>query len=63
MGMIKVIAAEGLRVPLVNHPHEYIGQEPVEIDGEDLYYRRLLMDGDLLAVADEPETAKSKGAK
>ena len=63
MAVIKVIAAEGLRVPLANHPHEYIGQEPVGIDGDDLYYRRLLMDGDLVEVADESEADKAKGAK
>ena len=63
MAVIKVIAAEGLRVPLANHPHEYIGQEPVEIDGDDLYYRRLLMDGDLVEAADESEADKARGAK
>ena len=48
MAMIKVVAAE---------------QEPVEIDGDNLYYRRLLMDGDLVEVADESEADKAKGAK
>lgn len=63
MAMIKVVAAGGLRVPLSNHPHEYIEQELVEIDGDNLYYRRLLMDGDLVEVADESEADKAKGAK
>lgn len=63
MAMIKVVAAGGLRVPLSNHPHEYIEQEPVEIDGDNLYYRRLLMDGDLVEVPDESEADKAKGAK
>lgn len=48
MNLIQVIAAAGLRVPLENNPYEYIGTEPVEVDGSSLYYRRLLAEGDLL---------------
>lgn len=65
MGNITVKAADGLNVPAEHNPHEYIGQEPVEVDGGSLYYRRLLADGDLVAVAD-PAPGKAdtpKGAK
>lgn len=70
MTTIKVQAAPGLRVPMAHHPHEYIGDDvPVDVDGDDMYYRRLLADGDLLAVEapdDTPKTekpaAKGKGA-
>ena len=69
MTTIKVQAAPDLRVPMAHHPHEYIGDDvPVDVDGDDMYYRRLLADGDLLAVEapdDAPKTekpaAKGKG--
>lgn len=62
MNPIQVTAAAGLRVPLENNPHEYIGTEPVEVDGDSLYYRRLLADGDLLPFAGRvPSKPKSKG--
>ena len=55
---------------MAHHPHEYIGDDvPVDVDGDDMYYRRLLADGDLLlaeAPDDAPKTekpaAKGKGA-
>ncbi|WP_373325237.1 DUF2635 domain-containing protein [Neisseria blantyrii] len=59
--MIKVRAAEGLRVPMEGMPHEYIGRETAEVDGESLYYRRLLDEGSL--VAEEAAGAKRKGAE
>ncbi|STZ75566.1 DUF2635 domain-containing protein [Bergeriella denitrificans] len=62
MSLISVKAANGLRVPLEGNPHEYIGQEPVQVDGESLYYRRLLADGDLLPVSGRLKTPKSQGA-
>ena len=32
---------------MAHHPHEYIGDDvPVDVDGDDMYYRRLLADGD-----------------
>ena len=71
MSKIKVKAAAGLRVPMAHHPHEYIGETPVEVESA-LYYRRLLAEGDLIEVSDglvpetaeqpEPAKAKKKGA-
>lgn len=61
MKTILVVATANLRVPLENNPHQYIEQEPVAVDADNLYYRRLLADGDLLVIKDKP-TAKSKGA-
>lgn len=58
MSQIKVKAAEGLRVPSENNPFEYIEQTPLLVE-DSLYYRRLIVDGDLIVVA-EP---KEKGAK
>lgn len=64
MSMIRVVAAGGLRVPTEHNPHEYIGREPVEVDGSSLYYRRMIDDGDLVAAAAAPsaKTAKTKEA-
>lgn len=65
MDKITVIAAQGLRVPTEHNPHEYIGSDaPAEV-ADSLYYRRLIADGDLLAVSpSKPEkpAAKGKGA-
>lgn len=58
---ISVVAAQGLRVPLADNPHEYIEQEPVEVDGDEVYYRRLLADGDLILADTLPETTSKKG--
>lgn len=65
MNLIRVQAAAGLRVPLADNPHEYIEQEPVEVNGDDVYYRRLIVDGDLLVWSQpldtQPETLSKKG--
>lgn len=65
MNKITVVAEQGLRVPMAHHPHEYIEQVPVEVDGDDVYYRRLIADGDLLVLnqtrATQPETSSKKG--
>lgn len=60
MSKIYVQAVDGLLVPTEHNPREYIGQEPVEVDADSLYYQRIIADGDLLVV-DAP--AKAKGAK
>ena len=66
MEKIKVKAADGLRVPMAHNPYEYIGDAPVEVDNV-LYYRRLIADGDLIAVSDgleaEPKTINKRGAE
>lgn len=65
MNKIMVVAEQGLRVPMAHHPHEYIGEVPVEVDGDDVYYRRLIVDGDLLVLsqplATQPATSSKKG--
>lgn len=61
MNKIKVKAAQGLRVPMADNPHEYIEQIPVEVNGDDVYYRRLLADGDLIMAGMPPETQSKKG--
>lgn len=61
MNKITVVAAQGLRVPLADNPHEYIEQEAVEVNGDDAYYRRLLADGDLLLADTLPENTSKKG--
>lgn len=61
MNKIMVVAAQGLRVPLADNPHEYIEQEPVEVDGDEVYYRRLLADGDLMLADTLPENTSKKG--
>ena len=50
MNKIMVVAEMGLRVPLAHNPHEYIEQTPVAVDGDDVYYRRAIADGDLLVL-------------
>lgn len=59
--MIKVRAADGLRVPTEHNPHEYIAEAVVEIDENSLYYRRALADGDLVAV--DTKSAKTGKAE
>lgn len=61
MNKISVMAAQGLRVPFADNPHEYIEQEPVEVDGDEVYYRRLLADGDLMLADTLPENTSKKG--
>lgn len=46
---MKVVAAQGLQVPMEDKPREYIAGEPVEVP-ESAYYLRRLADGDLLKV-------------
>ena len=52
MNMILVTAAAGCRVPLADNPHQYITDTPQEVDGDNVYYRRLLAEGDLLVEGD-----------
>lgn len=61
MNKIMVMAAQGLRVPMADNPHEYIEQEAVEVDGDEVYYRRLLADGDLMLADTLPENTSKKG--
>ena len=50
---MKVKAAPGLLVPKLDQPRRYITDDkPVEV-AEHEYYRRLLLAGDLVLVADE----------
>lgn len=50
--MLKVKAADGVRVPIEGHPHQYIEQDVVEVDNT-LYYQRRIADGDLVVVTTE----------
>lgn len=63
MTTLNVMAADGLRVPTEHNPHEYIGQEPVEVDGNSLYYRRMIDDGDLVVVEDAAPNTKTRNTK
>ncbi|MFV2030596.1 DUF2635 domain-containing protein [Neisseria sp. S1] len=56
--MIKVTAADGLRVPKEGRPHDYIGQEATEVP-DTLYYRRLIADGDLIVTTDAAKKGKA----
>ncbi len=56
---MKVTAAANLRVPMENHAHDYIEQTPVTVP-DTLYYRRLLADGDLIAVPAAEPTKEGK---
>ena len=47
--MLKVKAADGVKVPLETQPHAYIEQATVEVENT-LYYQRRLADGDLILV-------------
>jgi len=57
MNKIMVVAEVGLRVPLAHNPHEYIEQTPVAVDGDDVYYRRVIADGDLLVLSNDAPPA------
>lgn len=57
MNKIMVVAEVGLRVPLAHNPHEYIEQTPVAVDGDDVYYRRAIADGDLLVLSNDAPPA------
>lgn len=58
---VKATAA-GLRVPKETRVHDYIEDTPVEVP-DSVYYRRLIADGDLCAVAEAAGDTKNKGAK
>lgn len=61
---ILVVAAQGLRVPLADNPHQYIEQAPVCVNSDEVYYRRLLADGDLIRLPeDSKQPEKSKKGK
>lgn len=61
MNKIKVKAAQGLRVPMADNPHQYIVQEVMEVDGDEVYYRRLIAEGDLIILPDKlPEPSPEK---
>lgn len=44
-----VKAADGLRVPMEEHPRRYIEETPVHVP-DTAYYRRRMADGDLVTV-------------
>lgn len=63
MNKIKVKAAQGLRVPMADNPHQYIEQEAMEV-ADNVYYRRLIHDGDLILMPSEKikaEKGKANG--
>lgn len=59
--MLNVKAAQGVRVPVEGRPHQFIEQEPVQVENT-LYYQRRIADGDLIVVK-EPKNSKETGAK
>ncbi|WP_434777691.1 DUF2635 domain-containing protein [Neisseria sp. Ec49-e6-T10] len=54
MKTIRVKAAAGLIFPREENPHRYIEQEIIEVP-DSTYYRRAILDGDLILVTSEPE--------
>lgn len=50
MSKIKVVAREHLKIPMLHNPHEYIEAQPVEVEASNMYYRRLILEGDLIVV-------------
>ncbi|KAF1366464.1 DUF2635 domain-containing protein [Yokenella regensburgei] len=50
--MIKVIARQGIRVPVEGNPARYITDETAETVANTAYWRRRLKDGDLLIFTD-----------
>lgn len=59
---MQVQAAQGLKVPMEDKPHDYI-TDAVAVDVPDTaYYQRRISDGDLLVVAPAAPTKPTKGA-
>lgn len=65
-----VLAAPGLLVPMEEHPRSYISATPPDDKRgfevpDTVYYRRRIIEGDLVEVIDqaEAEVAKKKGGK
>lgn len=56
--MLKVKAADGVKVPLEHQPYAYIEQAVVEVEPT-AYYQRRIADGDLIVIN---PTRKSKEA-
>lgn len=56
MDRILVKAKEGARCPMEGKPGRHITDIPVKVPATS-YYKRLLRDGSLVAVEDEPEKA------
>ncbi|EOU0757791.1 DUF2635 domain-containing protein [Escherichia coli] len=57
MNKMKVKAAPGMKFPMENNARKYITTEAVIVENT-AYYRRAVQDGDLILVAEEPETAE-----
>lgn len=53
MSLIYVKAAEGLKVPKEGNPRSYITDaEPVQVEGSH-YYRKAVIDGDLVELSEQ----------
>ncbi|MFD1801070.1 DUF2635 domain-containing protein [Mixta tenebrionis] len=60
--MIKVIARQGIQVPVEGHPDRYItDKEAVDVP-ETAYWLRRLRDGDLLPYAEPAKSAVTEAA-
>ena len=56
-----VEAADGLRVPMEEHPRRYIEETPVHVP-DTAYYRRRMADGDLIALP-EPDSVNEEARR
>jgi len=58
--MMKVIAAQGIKVPMEDKPRDYITDAAAVDVPESAYYLRRLADGDLLEAPAQPAKPKEK---
>lgn len=59
MNRLTVVAPEGRLFPMEGQPRLHIKQEPVVVENT-TYYRRAIVDGDLVVVQPGPTSAKAK---
>ncbi len=62
MEIIRVKAAAGLKVPYEFKANQFITDEAVEVP-KTIYYRRRLLDGDLVEVESQVKSDDKKGGK
>lgn len=63
MHTMKVIAASGYLVPFEERAHNYITEKEAVRVPDNLYYRRLIADGDLIIVPEMTTNSRTNSRK
>lgn len=60
---MRVTAPQGIRCPMEQDPKKYITDDPVGVTvTASAYYRRMVDDGSLIEIVEQPNKKGSKGA-